>query len=88
MWLTISSHSQQYWDVRWGTLSTAYLGLSLGSKNKVMEVWNGVIERCERSLATWTSQYLSLGGRVVLANSVLDALPTYVMSLLPLRGKG
>lgn len=38
----------------------------------------------ERRLATWKIQYLSLGGRVVLVNSVLDALPTYVMSLFPL----
>lgn len=28
-------------------------------------------------------QYLSLGGRLILINSVLDALPTYMMSLVP-----
>ena len=35
-------------------------------------------------MANWKTNYLSLGGRVTLINSVLDALPTYVMSLFPL----
>ncbi|WMV32996.1 hypothetical protein MTR67_026381 [Solanum verrucosum] len=35
-------------------------------------------------LARWKSQYLSLGGRLTLINSVLDALPTYMMSLFPI----
>ncbi|XP_070036020.1 uncharacterized protein [Nicotiana tomentosiformis] len=68
-------------------LPTAYLGLSLGSRNKVMEVWSGVVERVERRLARWKTQYLSLGGRVILINVVLDSLPTYVMSLFPIPAK-
>ncbi|WMV26836.1 hypothetical protein MTR67_020221 [Solanum verrucosum] len=32
----------------------------------------------------WKSQYLSLGGRATLINSVLDALPTYMMSVYPM----
>lgn len=62
------------------SLPTTYLG----SKYKAQENWRGFLERCERRLATWKSRYLSLGGRMVLVNSVLDALPTYVMSLFPL----
>ncbi|WMV14046.1 hypothetical protein MTR67_007431 [Solanum verrucosum] len=67
-----------------GSLPTVYLGLTLGAKSKDLEIWNGVIERCEKRLAKWKGQYLSLGGRVTLVNSVLDALPTYVMSFFPL----
>ncbi|WMV49679.1 hypothetical protein MTR67_043064 [Solanum verrucosum] len=65
-------------------LPTKYLGLPLGAKNKELEVWNVVLERCERKLAKWKSQYLSLGGRVTLIKSVLDGLPTYMMSLFPI----
>lgn len=32
-------------------------------------------------MASWQQQYLSLGGRVTLINSVLDSIPTYFMSL-------
>ncbi|XP_009789469.1 uncharacterized protein [Nicotiana sylvestris] len=32
-------------------------------------------------------QYLSMGGRVTLINSVLDSIPTYIMSLFPMPSK-
>ncbi|KAG5594579.1 hypothetical protein H5410_035811 [Solanum commersonii] len=67
-----------------GALSTIYLGLPLGAKSMSMEIWNGVIEKCEKKLARWKSQYLSMGGRLTLINYVLDALPTYMMSLFPI----
>lgn len=68
-----------------GSLPTVYLGLPLGAKSKSKEIWNGVIEKCEKRLSRWKSQYISLGGRVTLINSMLDALPTYMMSLFHIR---
>lgn len=35
-------------------------------------------------MTRWKAQYLSQGGRLVLTNFVLDASPTYLMSLFPL----
>ncbi|KAG5620177.1 hypothetical protein H5410_005395 [Solanum commersonii] len=67
-----------------GVLPTTYLGMPLGVKSNSIEIWDGVIEKCEKRLARWKSQYLSLGGRLTLINYVLDALPTYVMSLFPI----
>lgn len=66
------------------SLPTKYLGLPLGAKNKELEVWNGVLERCEKKLSRWKCQYLSLGGRLTLTKSVLDGIPTYMMSLFPI----
>jgi len=66
------------------SLPTKYLGLPLGAKNKELEVWSGVLERCENKLSRWKSQYLSLGGRLTLTKSVLDGMPTYMMSLFPI----
>lgn len=37
--------------------------------------------RIGERLSQWKAQYLSLGGRVTLVNSVLDSLSTHVMSL-------
>ncbi|WMV40308.1 hypothetical protein MTR67_033693 [Solanum verrucosum] len=34
-----------------GTLPTTYLGMPLGAKSKPIEIWNGVIEKCEKKLA-------------------------------------
>lgn len=64
-----------------GALPTIYLGLPLVAKSKPMKLWNDVIEKCERKLARWKSQYLSLGGRPILINFVLDALPSFMMAL-------
>jgi len=68
-------------------LPAIYLGMPLGAKHKALCIWDGIIEKTEKKLALWKSQYLSLGGRVTLINSVLDCLPTYIMSLFPIPGK-
>ncbi|WMV24669.1 hypothetical protein MTR67_018054 [Solanum verrucosum] len=67
-----------------GALPTTYLGMPLGAKSMSKEIWSSVIEKCEKKLARWKGQYLSLGGRVTLINSVLDAMLTYMMSLFPI----
>lgn len=64
-----------------GELPTVYLGMPLGAKSKSKDIWNSVLEKCEKKLANWKNQYLSMGGRLILINSVLDAIPTYMMSL-------
>jgi len=68
-------------------LPTIYLGMPQGSKHKTMEIWNGILVKTEKKLARWSAQYLSVGGRLILINSVLDSLPTYVMSLFPIPAK-
>jgi hypothetical protein len=37
-------------------------------------------ERIEKKLSRWKEKYLSVGGRVVLINSVLMSLPMFMMS--------
>ena len=61
--------------------------MPLGAKSKSSGIWSGVIEKCERKLVIWKCQYLSSGGRLTLVNSVLDALPSYMMSIFPLPSK-
>jgi len=58
--------------------------MPLGDNSKSIEIWDTVFEKCEKKLARWKTQYLSRGGRLTLINSVLDALPTYMMSLFPI----
>ena len=65
-------------------MPTIYLGMLLGANHNVVNIRDGVIEKTEKRLALWEAQYISLGGRVVLINAVLDSLPAYVMSLFPI----
>ncbi|WMV07424.1 hypothetical protein MTR67_000809 [Solanum verrucosum] len=68
-------------------MPTTYLGMPLGSEHKAEEIWDRILEKTEKRLARWKAQYISLGGRLILINFVLDALPTYVMSLFPIPPK-
>ncbi|WMV55702.1 hypothetical protein MTR67_049087 [Solanum verrucosum] len=52
-----------------GSLPTTYLGLPLGASFKSSGIWNGVIEKMEKRLATWKMQYLSMGGRLTLISN-------------------
>ena len=64
-----------------GTLPSVYLGMPLGAKFGAIDIWNPIVEKYEKTLARWRSQYLYLGGRLTLIKSVLDALPTYMLSI-------
>jgi hypothetical protein len=59
-----------------------YLGMPLGAQYKALNVWNSVLEKIERRLASWQTLYLSKGGRLTLLKSTLASLPTYFLSFL------
>ena len=42
--------------------------------------WRIIEERIEKTLCSWKSKFLSVGGRLVLINSVLSSLPMYMFS--------
>jgi hypothetical protein len=48
---------------------------------KALNVWNSVLEKIERRLASWQTLYLSKGGHLTLLKSTLASLPTYFLSL-------
>ncbi|KAG5604746.1 hypothetical protein H5410_026238 [Solanum commersonii] len=58
--------------------------MPLGAKSTSKGIWNGVLEKCGKRLTNWKSQYLSWGGRLTLINSVINALPSYMMSIFPM----
>ncbi|WMV51888.1 hypothetical protein MTR67_045273 [Solanum verrucosum] len=55
-----------------GKLPTIYLGMPLGAKSKSKGIWDSVLEKCEKKLTRWKSQYLSLRER--LTCSITDQL--------------
>ena len=66
------------------SLLMKYLGLPLGAKYKDKTIWNPILKKMERKLASWKKLYLSKGGRVTLIKSTLSNLPTYFLSLFPI----
>jgi hypothetical protein len=66
------------------SLPLKYLGLPLGASFKAKSIWDGVVGKIERRLASWKWMYLSKGGRVTFIKSTLSNLLTYFLSLFPI----
>ena len=63
---------------RVGSLPMKYLGMPLGTSFKTASIWNPILEKMEKKLFGWKHLYLSKGGRLMLLNSTLSSLPTYI----------
>ncbi|KAG0500607.1 hypothetical protein HPP92_000679 [Vanilla planifolia] len=59
--------------------SLNYLGVPIAAKRLKLADLNFLIQRMEACIAGWRIRPLSLAGRVSLANSVLNAIPTYIL---------
>ena len=59
----------------------SYLGIPIGVSSKSWIVWQPIIRKFEAKLAKWKQRSLSMGGRITLINSVLSALPIYLLSM-------
>ncbi|XP_039125244.1 uncharacterized protein LOC120261424 [Dioscorea cayenensis subsp. rotundata] len=63
-------------QVKVGLLPVVYLGIPISGRRPRKQDWEGVILKVRKRLAAWKLQHLSLGGRLILVNSVLSAIPT------------
>ncbi|GAU29855.1 hypothetical protein TSUD_379450 [Trifolium subterraneum] len=75
------SSAAQFLKCNVGKLSFIYLGLPVGANPRRLSTWNPVLDVIQKRLASWKNKYVSLGGRVVLLNSVLAAIPIFYLSL-------
>lgn len=64
-----------------GSFPQTYLGLPLSNTKLRLSAFAPLIAK-DKYLAGWKANLLSLAGRVVLINAVLDGLPTYAMGAL------
>ncbi|KAD2805669.1 hypothetical protein E3N88_39046 [Mikania micrantha] len=64
-----------------GSFPFTYLGLTVGANMNHIRHWQPVIDSFENRLSLWKAKHLSMGGRIVLLNSVLNSLPTYFFSI-------
>ncbi|CAN1766326.1 Putative ribonuclease H protein At1g65750 [Linum perenne] len=56
-----------------------YLGVPILHGRVTKQTYNFVLERLDNKLAGWKAENLSLAGRVTLASSVLNSIPSFVM---------
>ncbi|XP_058724719.1 uncharacterized protein LOC131596153 [Vicia villosa] len=63
-----------------GVTPFKFLGVMVGDSPRKTAMWKEVINDIRRRLNNWRGKFLSVGGRVVLINSVLNAIPLYSLS--------
>lgn len=57
-----------------------YLGIPIGANHRRKCTWDPMLAIVRRRLVSWNHKNLSLDGRIVLLQSVLTALPIYLLS--------
>jgi hypothetical protein len=56
----------------------------VGANPRKLSTWKPVIKAIEKRLASWRNRYVSLGGRVILLNSILSLIPIFYLSFFKL----
>ena len=80
-------HAAQYADLfgcEQGQFPISYLGIPIQYRRLTNAEWKHVEERFQARLASWKGKLLSLGGRLVLINSVLSNMVLYMISFFQL----
>ncbi|XP_058766611.1 uncharacterized protein LOC131640218 [Vicia villosa] len=63
-----------------GSLPFKFLGVRVGDNPRKLSMWKDRLTMLRKRLTVWRGKYLSMAGRVVLINSVLNAIPIYSLS--------
>ena len=67
-----------------GQFPINYLGIPIHFRRLTIAQWKHVEERLQKRLSSWKGKLLSLGGRLVLVNSVLTNMVLYMISFFQL----
>lgn len=70
-----------------GSLPFKYLGLPVGANSGRTVTWEPLLEILNQRLNNWENKYISIGGRIVLLNSVLNSIPIFYLSFMKMPSK-
>jgi hypothetical protein len=74
-------------NCRVGRVPFRYLGLPVGANPRLMTTWQPMLEVIRNRIWSWGNKFLSFGGRFVLLNAVLNAVPIFYLSYLRMPAK-
>eukprot|EP00253_Pinus_taeda_P034939 PITA_34939 len=78
----VKVHLTRLLGFRQGELPTKYLGNILDFSSKKMKNWQGILDKLSTKVANWAFRSLNIASRIVLARSVLQAIPIYPLSIM------
>lgn len=62
------------------SLPFKFLGIMLGDSPRKAKLWKSIVDVLRIRLSIWRGRNFSIGGRVVLINSVLSVLSIFMLS--------
>eukprot|EP00253_Pinus_taeda_P027881 PITA_27881 len=81
--LEIQKHLTSILGFKRSTLPSKYLGAPLTSKPWQKHHWESTLAKLENKCRHWTHRALNFAGRLVLTKAILQAIPHYLVSILP-----
>lgn len=66
-----------------GSFPFTYLGVLISPRRLAQTCFRGMVEKVERSIATWHKSNISRAGKITLINSSLLSIPLYYLSVYP-----
>jgi hypothetical protein len=79
--------ASDFLNCRVGNLPFKYLGLPVGANPRLSSTWAPMVDSFRKRLGSWGNKYISLGGRIVLINAVLNSLPIFFLSFIKIPVK-
>jgi hypothetical protein len=76
------SLASSFLNCKLSSISFKYLGLPVGANPCRLSTWEPLIDSLRKRLNAWGNKFVSLGGRIVLLNAVLNAIPIFYLSYL------
>jgi hypothetical protein len=74
--------ASMFLNCRLGHVPFKYLGLPVGANPRCLSTWKPMLDIIRRRVASWGNKYLSFGGRIVMLNAVLNAIPIFYLSYM------
>jgi len=81
--IAIQKHLSNILGFRRGNLPSKYLGAPLTTKPWQKHHWEKILAKMEKKCRHWTHRALNFAGRLVLTKAILQAIPQYLLSILP-----
>ncbi|PNY10996.1 ribonuclease H [Trifolium pratense] len=74
-------------NCRVGRTPFKYLGFPVGANSRLLSTWEPMLGAIRGRLGSWRNKYISLGGRIVLINAVLNVIPIFYLSFMKMPTK-
>jgi len=81
--IAIQRNVSRILDFQRESLPSKYLGVPLKVKPRHKSIWDPLVTKMQDKVRKWTNRSLNLAGRSVLTKAVLQAIPIFMLSALP-----